>query len=210
MNLVLQQLAIPYIPVAASSVWGKDLHFEAGKNYHIQAVSGKGKSTLIHTLFGLQQKFTGRILIGDTNSSHFSLDEWCDLRASTLSIVFQDLKLFEDQTAYDNIDIKRSLTNFYPLKKIKEFADRLQLSHKLDSLVSTLSYGERQRVAIIRSLIQDFKFLLLDEPFSHLDEVNIAFAASLILEETKKRNATLIIADLETDERFPYHQKLIL
>ena len=64
-------------------------------------------------------------------------------------------------------------------------------------LVRTCSYGEQQRVAIIRALQQPFDFLLMDEPFSNLDDANRKKAMELIEEEVSKRNASIILADLK-------------
>ena len=75
-------------------------------------------------------------------------------------------------------------------------ADRLGIKNKLSKLCSTCSFGEQQRIAIIRALQQPFDFLLLDEPFSHLDELNREKAMELIEEESRKRGATVILADL--------------
>jgi putative ABC transport system ATP-binding protein len=72
------------------------------------------------------------------------------------------------------------------------------------------SYGEQQRIAIIRALIQPFEWLLMDEPFSHLDENNTAKAAALIADECSQRNAGFIITDLDDDENFNYSKKLNL
>lgn len=208
--LTFDQLRIPYITPHHSDIWNCEVNFEQGLFYHIKAASGQGKSSLIQTLYGLQQNFEGRILFEGKDLKKISIADWCDLRASKLSIVFQDLKLFIDQTAFENINIKRVLTNYYTEAVIHEFAEKLSVTHTLDRVVSTLSYGERQRIAIIRSLMQPFGILLLDEPFSHLDEVNIQSAIALIKQEVEKRDATLLITDLEDDQRFPYHQKFML
>jgi ABC-type lipoprotein export system ATPase subunit len=210
MLLQLQNIIIPYIQSIKSDIWNKQVQFEQGNYYLIQAASGKGKSSLIETLYGLKSNFDGNVSFDNFNLKNNSADQWSDLRAKKMSIVFQDLKLFEDQTAFDNIDIKRTLTNFYPLQKIEEFAKRLNVTHTLNRKINTLSFGERQRIAIIRALMQDFVCLLLDEPFSHLDEDNITLATSLILEEVEKRKALLLLTDLENDDRFPYHEKMIL
>ena len=66
------------------------------------------------------------------------------------------------------------------------------------------SYGEQQRIAIVRALIQPFELLLMDEPFSHLDNENILKAAKLIAEECAKRNAGFVLTDLDEDEHFEY------
>ena len=66
------------------------------------------------------------------------------------------------------------------------------------------SYGEQQSVCIIRALLQPYDILLLDEPFSHLDDKNSQKAMELMLEETEKRNACIVFADLERIDYFPH------
>ena len=86
----------------------------------------------------------------------------------------------------------------------------LGLDGKWNQKAETLSYGERQRVAIIRSLLQPFKWLLLDEPFSHLDNENTHKAATLIWNRVQELNAGMMVVDLEDNEWFPYTRKLLL
>jgi putative ABC transport system ATP-binding protein len=117
--------------------------------------------------------------------------------------MFQDLRLFPNQTVFQNIEVKRQLNAYHPVNKIKEFAERLGVAHKLDMACSTCSYGEQQRVAIVRCLMQPFDFLLLDEPFSNLDENNRQKAMDLMLEEAEKRKAGILLADLKRIEFFP-------
>ena len=82
--------------------------------------------------------------------------------------------------------------------------ERLGIGSKLNSKCRTCSYGEQQRVAIIRALLQPFQFLLLDEPFSHLDNNNSIKAMDLMMEEATSRGAAIIFADLERIEFFPF------
>jgi ABC-type lipoprotein export system ATPase subunit len=96
------------------------------------------------------------------------------------------------------------LNPFHPAEKIKVMAQRLGIDKKLDSKAKTCSYGEQQRVAIIRSLMQPFDFLMLDEPFSHLDNVNRQLAMELMMEEAQTRGSTIILADLQRVDFFPY------
>jgi putative ABC transport system ATP-binding protein len=105
--------------------------------------------------------------------------------------------LFLDQSVRENIELKRQLNPYHPAGKIDEMANRLGIANKLNRLAKTCSYGEQQRIAIIRSLMQPFDFLLLDEPFSNLDEVNRSKAFELIEEECKQRNASMLFADLK-------------
>ena len=194
----------------ASDIWLKELLFTPGARIHIKAPSGTGKSTLIHSLYGLRHDYDGNISFRQHNLRQADGEAWAKWRQQDLSIVFQDLRLFSQLTALENIQIKNQLTNHYPAEKIHAIAAQLGIEDKLDQSCGTLSYGEQQRVAIIRALMQPFVWILLDEPFSHLDEQNTRKAADLIRSEAGQRQAGIIIVDLEDDNRFDYTMKLSL
>lgn len=206
MQLYLDHLHIDFIPTQTSQVWKSKLPLESPQLIHIMAASGQGKSSLVQILYGLHHQYQGNYSIDGKSAKDIPIEAWCELRAQKLSIVFQDLQLLPQQTAFDNIDIKRQLHEFYPLGKIKEMAEQLGVSHTLQRPVQTLSYGERQRIAIIRALMQPFSWLFLDEPFSHLDENNTLKAAALIMNECQVRQAGMLKFDLGLDSFFPYHQ----
>jgi ABC-type lipoprotein export system ATPase subunit len=200
MQINLQEIVPDYIDkknISRSQVWGKNLIIKKGEHLHIVAPSGTGKTSLIHFIYGLRKDYTGNIFYDVTNIKKLSTESFSSLRQNKVSIIFQDLRLFEDQTAKENIEIKRRLKPFHEEKIIDEMARRLDIETKLNQQVKTCSYGEQQRIAIIRSLMQPFDFLLLDEPYSHLDEVNRKKAMDLIYEECEKRNAAMIFADLK-------------
>lgn len=189
-----------------SEIWGKELLFEQGELIKIVAPSGSGKSSLINFLYGMRKDYTGTISYSDKSINQFSLEQLSAYRKDHISIVFQDMKLFNDQTVEQNLEIKRQLNPYHPAEKVKEMAQRLGIAQRLNFTSATCSYGEQQRVAIIRALLQPFEILLLDEPFSHLDNENSEKAMKLILEETKARKATVLFADLERSEIFPYNR----
>jgi len=89
-------------------------------------------------------------------------------------------------------------------------AKQLGIESKLEKLCCTCSYGEQQRVAIIRSLLQPFDFLLLDEPFSHLDDSNTKKAMALIEEEAAARNAAILLNDLRKIDHLKAERVLYL
>jgi putative ABC transport system ATP-binding protein len=207
MQLQLQQLLPVYFDDGhrdTSEVWRKDLSFSKGEYVKIVAPSGSGKSSLMHFLYGLRNEYNGNIVYNNQNLRTYSAEDFASYRKDHVSIVFQDLRLFPEQTVFENIELKRQLNPFHPVEKIKEMAERLGIGNKLASKSRICSYGEQQRVAIIRSLMQPFDFLLLDEPFSHLDDKNSQNAMQLMLEEAKLRNAAIIFADLERIDYFPY------
>lgn len=207
MLLQLQQLLPVYFDHSrthTSEVWGKSLSFQKGELVKIVAPSGSGKTSLIHFLYGMRHEYQGTISYNRNPTRQFSVEQFSQYRKSHISIVFQDLRLFPEQTVWENINIKRQLNPYHPETKIKEMAEQLGIGSKLNSLCRTCSYGEQQRVAIIRALMQPFDFLLLDEPFSHLDNNNARKAMDLMLQEAKSREASILFADLERIEFFPY------
>ena len=138
-------------------------------------------------------------------------DELAILRQQNISIIFQDLRLFPNLSARENIELKRVLQKpMYESNIIDEMAEQLGIASILNQKASMCSYGEQQRIAIIRSLMQPFNWLIMDEPFSHLDKNNIEKAAALINAECKKRNAGFILTDLEDDDHFDYTRFLNL
>ncbi|MBO9727169.1 MAG: ATP-binding cassette domain-containing protein [Chitinophaga sp.] len=190
----------------SSDIWNQDVTFKPGSWVKIKAPSGTGKTTLIHYLYHIRYDYTGKVQINGKPWQDYNKNELALMRQQEVSVVFQDLRLFEQLTARENISLKNVMQSrpYYPVEKINEMAARLQVSHILEQSGSTLSYGERQRIAIIRALAQPFQWLFMDEPFSHLDEENTQRAAALIAEECKARNAGFILTDLDNDQHFTY------
>ncbi|MBL4606017.1 MAG: ATP-binding cassette domain-containing protein [Flavobacteriaceae bacterium] len=193
--------------VSPSDIYLQDqVLFEKGKKYLIKANSGHGKSSILNFIYGSNVNFQGDI------NYHISSDKnnIFEYRKTKLSYVFQDFKLFPDLTVFENIQLKNTLTNYKSNHEINELIELVLLGHKRDSLIKTLSLGQRQRVAVIRALCQPFDFLLLDEPFSHLDNNNIKILSSVINKELKHQNASLILTSLDSEYLFDYDKVLNL
>lgn len=213
MQITLQQVSPVFLEkekIKSSEVWNKELKFLQGEKIQLMAPSGSGKSSFIHFLYGLRKDYTGDILFDNKNLSHFTAEETALSRSSKISIVFQDLRLFADHSAHENIHIKKILNPFQENDSITEMAGRLGILNKLKQNAGICSYGEQQRIAIIRALQQPFDFLILDEPFSHLDDANARKAMKLIEEEVEKRNAGIIMTDLAEIEFFKADRTLRL
>lgn len=180
-------------PVSGSEIWLRDeVTFDRPGAYLIEAESGTGKSSLCSFIYGVRTDFDGEILMDGTSTSTFGMDRWCELRCRALANLPQEMRLFPELTAMDNILIKNRLTDFRTEAEIRRMLERLEIGHKADSPAGLLSVGQQQRVAIIRALCQPYDFLLVDEPVSHLDARNNAAVAAMITEETAARDAAVI------------------
>jgi putative ABC transport system ATP-binding protein len=179
-----------------SAIWQHEHFFAKGEKIQIVAPSGSGKTSLVHFLYGLRNDYNGALLFDNRIVKEFSATQLATVRAQNMSIVFQDLRLFKEYSVLQNLEIKRALQPYHATSKINEMASRLGVSSKLDQQAGTCSYGEQQRIAIIRALQQPFDFIVMDEPFSHLDESNGIKALELIEEEAAERGAAIILADL--------------
>lgn len=179
-------------PVKDSQVWLQCLSFSTPDNYLIEAESGTGKSSLCSFIYGNRKDYTGTIAFDGEDISRFSVSRWCELRTHALAILPQEMRLFPELTAMENIMIKNRLTGYKSEVEIMEMLRRFGIEEKAHQTAGKLSIGQQQRVAIIRALCQPFDFLILDEPVSHLDARNNATVAALIVEEAAKREASII------------------
>lgn len=195
---------------STESVWNRKFHIDGLQKTMLNASSGKGKSTFINTLYGVRRDYNGSVSFDGKKLSDLSLNDWRDLRKDTLSVVFQDLQLFLNISVMDNLLIKNKLTDHKTTDEIQSMLDRLGIGDKTNQLCGHLSYGQQQRVAIIRAMLQPFDLLLMDEPFSHLDEDNTQIALKLITEETNKNNAGFILSTLGSDHNYPFDFELKL
>lgn len=193
-----------------SEVFSTEARFEKGKHYLIKAPSGKGKSTLLHMMYGLRRDYEGQLRLAGQDSRSFALEDWTDWRRERLSIVFQDLRLFPTLTALENIQLKALLHNGMSTNRIQSLAERLGMASLLQRETASLSYGQQQRVAILRALSQPFEYLLLDEPFSHLDEANTTIALELMLERCSELQAGMILVSLGEDFPVDFERTLEL
>ena len=180
----------------ASDIWLKDVAFERGRHYLIEADSGKGKSTFCSYILGYRRDYTGQVLFDEKDAQAYGIGEWSRLRQHHVSCLFQDLRLFPELTAYENVEIKNKLTNHKTRRQIEEWFNQLGIADKLHEKVGRMSFGQQQRVALMRALAQPFDFLLADEPTSHLDDHNAQVMATLIQQENECLGASMIVTSI--------------
>lgn len=193
-----------------SDIWHTEVTLERGKRYLIEAVSGTGKSSLCSYLYGQRGDYRGDILFDGENVTSYSTNKWCDIRQRHISILFQDLKLFGELTALENVRIKNDITHTKDLKSIVDWFEEFGIGDKLHSRIDRMSYGQQQRVALIRALCQPYSFILLDEPISHLDDKNSDIMRDIILREAAAQGAAVIATSIGKHMNIDYDKCLRL
>lgn len=167
------------------------LELESLERISFSAPSGFGKSSLLDASIGLLQSFQGIITWKDKDIRTFSESNWADIRASEMAYVPQGLDLIPHFSIEKNILLN---PNFMAdAKPLQTMANHLGIGDLLNKEARFLSFGELQRACIIRSLLRPFDILLMDEPFSHLDERSSHACAELINEVLGQRKASLLI-----------------
>lgn len=179
-----------------SEIWHQNIVLNKGDVCLIEATSGTGKSSLCSYITGYRRDYQGIILFDDRNITQFSIKDWSRLRRESISILFQELRLFPELTAMENVQIKNALTKFKSKKEIAQWFERLGIADKMDAPIGLMSFGQQQRVAMIRTLVQPFDFLLADEPVSHLDEQNSQLMAELMMEEVNRQGASVLVTSI--------------
>jgi putative ABC transport system ATP-binding protein len=188
---------------------GVDLRIRAGEFVAISGPSGSGKSTLLQLLGGLDRATSGEILFqGRSFSNSFDFDAY---RSRELGFVFQAFHLLPTLRAVENVQIPMFETGLNARQRREKAAallEELGLAHRLNHHPNKLSAGERQRVAIARSLANDPAVLLADEPTGNLDTGNSAKIMGLLADIQAKRNMTLIVVTHEQEVARGAHREV--
>lgn len=178
--------------IPASEIWKSRVSFQRGATYQVEAASGGGKSSMLSFIYGAREDYNGIIRFNGEDIRSLGINEWQEIRREHLAYLPQDLMLFPELTAMENIVLKNRLTDFQSESRIEEWMERLGITFRKDYPAGRCSVGQRQRIALIRALCQPFDFILLDEPVSHLDEKNNRAAAEIIMEEATRQGAGII------------------
>lgn len=161
--------------------------------------SGSGKTTLLNLLGALDIPSSGEISILGKRIDQMTERELCEFRRQNIGFIFQDYNLIEELTVYENImfsaDLKGLKTNKQTVEKLLA---ALKLGQKKDSFPSQLSGGEKQRVAILRSVLKRPAIILADEPTGNLDEVNTKIVIDLLKKFNKKYGVSILMVTHNT------------
>jgi cell division transport system ATP-binding protein len=182
---------------ALSSV---NLEINHGEFVSVVGLSGAGKSTLLKLITGEERADEGKVLIDDIDIAQIKTPDLPYLRRK-IGMVFQDIKLLPRRTAFENVAFAMEVSGHRRDridKEVPKILELVGLSHKKHNFPNEMSGGEKQRIAIARSLAHRPALLMADEPTGNLDEVNAAEVLDLLL-KINKLGTTVILATHAAD-----------
>jgi lipoprotein-releasing system ATP-binding protein len=198
MHLQIEQLTKNYylggqsIPV----LQGIDLEIRSGDFASLTGPSGVGKSTLLHVLGTLDSPSTGTVRMDGQNIFEESSAAIANFRNKNIGFVFQFHHLLPEFTALENVMMPAQILRTPEGRaqaRAKELLDDVGLSHRLEHRPGELSGGEQQRVALARSLMNDPRILLADEPTGNLDVETGAGIHDVMLQLNRERGFTVVV-----------------
>lgn len=158
--------------------------------------SGSGKTTMLNLIGGLDKQSKGKVLINGNKISKRSFLKRDKLRTLNIGYIFQDYKLIDDDSVFDNVALSLKLLG---VKNKKEIKRRVEfILEKVDMFryryrpAGMLSGGERQRVGIARALVKDPDIILADEPTGNLDSKNTLDVMNIITQIAKEKLVILV------------------
>ncbi|MFS3127821.1 ABC transporter ATP-binding protein [Nocardioides sp. Bht2] len=205
--LVVAQVAKRYGVTAAAD--GLDLRVVPGEVVAVIGPSGCGKSTFLRLVAGLERPDAGRIEIAGEVVADAATFRHPEKRR--VGLVFQDHALFPHLTVARNVGFGlRGLARAARRSRVAELLDRVHLSHRADRHPHQLSGGEQQRVALARALAPDPALVLLDEPFSSLDEHLRGRVRAEIMATLRASGATAIVVTHDQDEALSIADRVVV
>jgi len=187
-------------PNGIVAVNGIDVEIQQGEFVYVVGPSGAGKSTFIKMMYREERPTKGTILVNDMDISKIKNRRVPIFRRS-LGIVFQDFKLLEKRTVFENVAFALEVIEETPRtikRKVLEVLDLVNLKHKAGMLPTELSGGEQQRVSIARSIVNNPRSVIADEPTGNLDPENSKEFMN-IFEEINSKGTTVIMATHNKD-----------
>lgn len=185
---------------------GANLKVLEGEFVAVVGPSGSGKTTLLNVIGTLEKPTKGKVYINGVDTGTLSVDETAKFRRQNIGFVFQFFNLVDALTVYENIELPLVFDGVpyeERKKRIERILKEFQLRHLSTKFPEELSSGERQRVAIMRALINEPKIMLADEPTGNLDSKTGIEILSLFEELNKEKGITILMVthDLSAAKR---------
>lgn len=161
-----------------------------GEYIGIMGASGSGKTTLLNCVSTIDTVTSGHIYIDGQDITTLKQKQMSKFRREKLGFIFQDFNLLDTLTAYENIALALTITKIKPKeidRRIRELAEKLEISQVLDKYPYEMSGGQKQRVASARAIITNPSLVLADEPTGALDSKS----ARMLLESFETLNREL-------------------
>lgn len=175
-------------------LWDLNLSLEKGESIAVLGQSGSGKSTLLSLLAGIDRPDKGEVFFEKRSLAPLNEEELTKLRAHKIGIIFQQFHLLPHLKAFENVALVLEINGIANAKeKACEMLKEVGLSHRLEHYPSQLSGGEKQRVAIARSLAIEPELILADEPSGSLDEKTGKEVIQLLFDLVEKKSMSLIL-----------------
>ena len=172
------------------------LQVKQGESIAITGPSGSGKSTLLNMIGLLEAPTSGTLLINSKPAPSVNSPAATLVRRNDLNYIFQSYALIPEMTVLDNILLALHYQKESENKKkerINHLATRLHIAHLLHEKVNTLSGGEQQRVALIRSILKPGNIILADEPTGALDPELAQIVTEEMLSLQRENGKTLVV-----------------
>ena len=180
---------------------GIDLDIADGEMVALMGKSGSGKSTLINIIGGLIAPSSGLVSIDNKEISYNDSNSLFKLRREKIGFVLQDFALINRKTVLDNVTFAVRTKEYKEHKyaKVKDLLEEVGLEKKMGEYPFNLSNGEKQRVAIVRALVDNKMILLADEPTGSLDEYNSGLIIDIIRKRVDESKTTALIVTHDPD-----------
>ncbi|HEY8388629.1 MAG TPA: ATP-binding cassette domain-containing protein [Parasegetibacter sp.] len=188
-----------------------DIYCEKGNELLIKGPSGTGKTTLLHLLGGLLPPDSGRIIIGDKDISHLKGARLDAYRGKHVGIVFQRSHFLSALTVKENLEARCVFAGIKPNESsIMELLEELEIASHANVLPHTMSQGQQQRLSIARAIVHQPELILADEPTSSLDDKNCEIVSNLLMRQSQRAGAALVVVSHDNRLHSIFNQTITL
>lgn len=198
-------------PNGTKAIDDLSLTVKDGEFVFIEGVSGAGKSTLIKLLMCEERATDGEIYVNDFDLMHMPRRQIPKLRR-TLGVVFQDFRLINNMTVYDNVAFAMRVMGApgrIIRRRVPYILDLVSLADKARRYPEELSGGEQQRVALARALVNNPRMIIADEPTGNIDPV-MSYEIVELFDAINKQGTTVIMVTHETDLASKFNKRTLV